>query len=138
LFFNPEIFTDQFTTPLPEVVDNVITSCPIDTRKPLYRNIVLSGGSTMFSHFARRLERDISLITGARIAKSRSISKGLEVKDIEVNVMQHDMQRYAVWFGGSMFGSTPEIYNVSISKADYEEKGPGVARHSKVFGAMTM
>jgi len=30
------------------VVDRSIVSCPIDTRRALYSNIVLSGGSTMF------------------------------------------------------------------------------------------
>jgi len=45
LFFNPEIFSNQFTTPLPDVVDQVIQSCPVDTRRPLYGNVVLSGGS---------------------------------------------------------------------------------------------
>ena len=34
--------------PLPEVVDQSILKCPIDTRRRLYNNIVLSGGSTMF------------------------------------------------------------------------------------------
>ena len=33
--------------------------CPIDTRRALYQNIVLSGGSTMFKDFGRRLQRDI-------------------------------------------------------------------------------
>jgi len=138
LFFNPEIFTSQFTVPLPDVVDNVIQSCPIDCRRPLYKNIVLSGGSTTFQHFGRRLERDIQVRTKERIDRSRAISKGLDVKDIEVNVISHAMQKYAVWFGGSMLGATSEFYNVCISKADYDEKGPGVARHSKVFGAMTL
>jgi len=100
LFFNPEIFTNQFTTSLPDVVDAVIQSCPIDTRRNLYKNVVLSGGSTMFTHFARRLERDIQIKTKERVDRSRKMSKSdLQIKDIEVNVLSHSMQRYAVWFG---------------------------------------
>ena len=30
-------------------------------------------------------------------------------------VITHQMQRYAVWFGGSMLASTPEFYQVSGS-----------------------
>ena len=30
-------------------------------------------------------------------------------------VITHQMQRYAVWFGGSMLASTPEFYQVSFS-----------------------
>jgi len=93
----------------------------------------------MFQHFGRRLERDIQVKTKERIDKSRQIAKGeIDVKDIEVNVISHPLQRYAVWFGGSMLSQTSEFYNVCISKADYLEKGPAVARHSKIFGAMTL
>lgn len=139
LFFNPEIFTNQFTTSLPDVVDQVIQSCPIDTRRNLYKNIVLSGGSTMFTHFARRLERDIQVKTKERVDRSRKMSKSdLQIKDIEVNVLQHSMQRYAVWFGGSMLGITPQYFNVASSKADYDEKGPSIARYSKIFGGITI
>ena len=30
----------------------------------------------------------------------------MQPKPIEVQVIQHQMQRYAVWFGGSMLAST--------------------------------
>ena len=42
VFFQPEIYSSDFTTPLPEVVDRAIATSPIDTRRALYRNIVLS------------------------------------------------------------------------------------------------
>ena len=38
----------KFTVPISETVDGVIQNCPIDVRRNLYGNIVLSGGSTMF------------------------------------------------------------------------------------------
>lgn len=49
IFFNPEIYSDEFTTPLPSVVDKCIQSAPIDTRRALYkvnmlRNIVVLEG----------------------------------------------------------------------------------------------
>jgi actin-related protein 3 len=59
VFFNPEIFSADFITPLPDVVDEAIVKCPIDVRRGLYKNIVLSGGTTMFKDFGRRLQRDI-------------------------------------------------------------------------------
>merc|ERR1712065_31482 len=59
MFFNPEIFSSNFLTPLPRVVDETVQSCPIDSRRGLYSNIVLSGGSTMFKDVGRRLQRDI-------------------------------------------------------------------------------
>ena len=55
--------------------------------------------------------------------------------NIDVNVISHHMQRYAVWFGGSMLASTPEFYRVCHTKAQYDEEGPRIARHNAVFSA---
>ena len=140
VFFNPEIFSSDFITPLPEVVDSAIVKCPIDVRRGLYKNIVLSGGTTMFKDFGRRLQRDINTrvktrmtANKARLASLASVSA--PPVDIDVNVVSHPMQRYAVWFGGSMLAHTPEFYRVCVTKAQYEEEGPRCARHSPVFSA---
>ena len=37
IFFNPEIFSSDFLTPLPEIVDGVIQQSPIDVRRGLYK-----------------------------------------------------------------------------------------------------
>ena len=39
IFFNPEIASSDYLTPLPEVVDNVIQVSPIDVRRGLYKVI---------------------------------------------------------------------------------------------------
>ncbi|PPS17241.1 hypothetical protein GOBAR_AA03332 [Gossypium barbadense] len=70
VFFSPEIYSSDFTTPLPVVIDKCIQSAPIDTRRALYKNIVLSGGSTMFKDFHRRLQRDLKKIVDARVLAS--------------------------------------------------------------------
>ena len=56
---NKKIHNPDIRTTLPQMVDDVITSCPIDTRRKLYNNIVLSGGNTVFKDFSRRLQRDV-------------------------------------------------------------------------------
>ena len=48
IFFHPEFKNPDFTVPISETVDSVVQNCPIDVRRGLYKNIVLSGGSTMF------------------------------------------------------------------------------------------
>jgi actin-related protein 3 len=37
IFFNPEIASSDFLTPLPDVVDSVVQNCPIDARRGLYK-----------------------------------------------------------------------------------------------------
>ncbi|CAH1453547.1 unnamed protein product [Lactuca virosa] len=70
IFFNPEIYDKDFTTPLPAVIDSCIQSAPIDTGRALYNNLVLSGGSTMFKHFQRRLQLETKKIVDARVLAS--------------------------------------------------------------------
>jgi actin-related protein 3 len=135
LFFNPSIFDDQFSDPLSVVVDNTIQGCPIDTRRRLYRNIVLSGGSTMFKDFHRRLQRDINRRCKERYDLTlQNLRPGAAAPaEIEVKVIQHRMQRFAVWFGGSMLGTLPQFYEMAHSREQYEEIGPSVARHNAMF-----
>ncbi|KAJ6665418.1 hypothetical protein lerEdw1_003258 [Lerista edwardsae] len=76
IFFHPEFANPDFTQPISEVVDEVIQNCPIDVRRPLYKNIVLSGGSTMFRDFGRRLQRDLKRTVDARLKLSEELSGG--------------------------------------------------------------
>lgn len=139
IFFNPEMANSEFLAPLSEIVDDCIQNSPIDVRRPLYKNIVLSGGSTMFRDFDRRLQRDIQRLVNARLKTSYSLSQGrLEPKPIDVQVLSHHMQRYAVWFGGSMLASLSEFYSTYChTKAQYDEWGPSICRHNPVFGTIS-
>ena len=76
IFFHPEFSNPDFNVPLSEAVDTVIQNCPIDCRRALYKNIVLSGGSTMFKDFGRRLERDLKRMVDARTKESEDASGG--------------------------------------------------------------
>lgn len=51
MFFNPEIIDQKYRESVDALVDKVIQLCPIDTRRKLYGNIALSGGSTLFKGF---------------------------------------------------------------------------------------
>ena len=76
-------------------MDSVVQNCPIDSRRGLYKNIVLSGGSTMFKvtfstrkkykvnvvfmqDFGRRLERDVKKFVNDRLDATKQIT-GQEV-----------------------------------------------------------
>jgi actin-related protein len=70
-FANPD-----FTVPISETVDQVVQNCPIDVRRGLYSNVVLSGGSTMFKDFGRRMERDLRRSVDARLKITEQLSGG--------------------------------------------------------------
>lgn len=138
MFFKPEIFNPNYSESLPEVVDKSILACPIDSRRGLYSNIVLSGGSTMFKNFGKRIERDVDNIVKNRLKKNRekhNLSEADSGKPVDVNVISHPKQRYAVWFGGSLLSSTSDFYKYCKTKAQYDEIGPSVARHNIAFKA---
>ena len=118
IFFNPEIYSSDFLTPLPVVVDGVIQSSPIDVRRGLYKNIVLSGGSTLYKDFGRRLQRDIKQLVDARIRASEQRSHGAKSGGLDVQVITHKRQRHGPWFGGSLLGQTPEFRSYCHTKAE--------------------
>lgn len=133
IFFNPEIASSDFLTPLPVVLDQVIQASPIDVRKGLYKNIVLSGGSTMFKDFGRRLQRDLKAIVNERITASEQLSRGTKSSGVEVEVISHRRQRNAVWFGGSLLAQTSEFQSYCHTKQDYDEYGPNIVRNFSLF-----
>ena len=58
LLFNPsDIGIHQMG--IPEAVDFVIKSCPEETQRWLYQNIVLIGGCSMIPNMRERVERDV-------------------------------------------------------------------------------
>jgi actin-related protein 3 len=95
----------------------------------------------MFKDFHKRLQSDIKKIVDERVAATNA-RHGVEVRvsaelqmlvlkfscsillkclidlfvfccqPIEVNVVAHPIQSYAVWFGGSVAASNPEFYEV--------------------------
>jgi actin-related protein 3 len=139
IFFHPEFANADYTTSISNVVDQVIQSAPIDNRRGLYKNIVLSGGSTMFNYFNRRLERDIKRLADARYNETLALTTGdFKPTPVDVSVISHPMQRYAVWFGGSMVASMPDFASACKTKAEYFEHGPSICRHiNPMFGSMS-
>ncbi|CAI5460272.1 unnamed protein product [Closterium sp. Yama58-4] len=131
VFFSPEIAVSNVGTSLAELVDAAVQTAAIDTRRSLYKNIVLSGGSTLFKDFGRRLQRDVKKAIEARMAGSSEP----KASDIEVTVVSHHLQEHAVWFGGSVVASSPGFQGVCTTRAAYLEHGPSVCRANRMISA---
>ncbi len=70
-----KVFDDSLKSGgLPEIIDKVIQKCPIDTRRKLYNNIILSGGNTVFKDFGRRLQRDVKKLTEGYVGTCNFVS----------------------------------------------------------------
>ena len=116
LFFNPEILNPEYTTPLASLVDPTIMHCPVDTRRGLFSNIVVAGGSTKFKGFDKRLQRDLNRLVKSRyeanlLAVKAKLNGNVEVqgKQMEVHVSGSKKREIASWLGGSYVASQVEV-----------------------------
>lgn len=116
LFFNPEILNPEYTTPLASLVDQTIMHCPVDTRRGLFSNIVVAGGSTKFKGFDKRLQRDLNRLVKSRyeanvLAVKAKLNGNVEVqgKQMEVHVSGSKKREIASWLGGSYVASRVEV-----------------------------
>ena len=133
IFFNPEIYSSDFLTPYQTIVDNVIQSSHRCAQR-LYKNIVLSGGSTLYKDFGRRLQRDIRHMVDARIKASEARSGGAKSGGLEVQVITHKRQRHGPWVRRQLARPDPAFKSYCHTKAEYDEIGPSIVRRFALLG----
>ncbi|GJD04691.1 actin [Colletotrichum higginsianum] len=90
---------------------NVVRRCDGSLRDGLYGNILLAGGNSLFPGLGSRLRRCLEEI---------------EDKGTKVNVVAPRNRAYSAWVGGSMLSELSAFRSMCISRAEYEEVGPGI------------
>jgi len=133
MFFHPEFMHPSWTKPLEQVVDECIQACPIHYRLKLYNNIVLSGGSTLFTGFDKRLQRNLQNVLDSRQAISNALHNRNDTQSCKVS--KNLVQAFAVWFGGSMIGSMDNFPQICKSREQYLEDGPSICRFNPIFNS---
>jgi len=88
-----------------------IMKCDVDIRRDLYKNTVLSGGSTMFPNVDARLNQELTALAPA---------------SIKVKVVAPPERKYSVWIGGSILSSLSTFQEMWVSKDMYDESGPSI------------
>ena len=88
-----------------------VSGSDIDIRKDLCKNIILSGGTTMYTGLADRLKSELTALA----------PPGAEMK-----VIASADRKFAVWKGASTFSSLSTFDASWITKADYEEHGASI------------
>mmetsp|Transcript_12859 Transcript_12859/g.15571 ORF Transcript_12859/g.15571 Transcript_12859/m.15571 type:complete len:377 (+) Transcript_12859:263-1393(+) len=94
-----------------------IMKCDVDIRADLYKNIVMSGGTTMYEGLADRLTKEMV---------------ALAPPTMEIKVIAPPERKYSVWIGGSILASLSTFQQMWISKEEYDESGPAIV-HRKCF-----
>jgi len=93
------------------LVYSSIMKCDIDIRKDLYKNIVMSGGTTMFDGIADRLFHEV---------------KSLAPSGNEIKIIAPPERKYSVWIGGSILASLSTFEEMWVTKEEYDEAGPAI------------
>jgi len=116
VLFQPS-FIGKESAGIEQLTYDSIQKCDVDIRRDLYTNIVLSGGTTMFTGIAERLNKEITALAPA---------------SIKVKVVAPPERKYSVWIGGSILSSLSTFQDMWIQKDEYDESGPGIV-HRKCF-----
>jgi len=93
------------------LVFDSIAKCDLDIKGDLYKNIVLSGGSTMYSQIEDRLSQEITSLAPASIS---------------AKIVAPPERKYAVWIGASIVGSLASFEEMWITRAEYDESGASI------------
>jgi len=88
-----------------------IMKCDVDIRKDLYANIVLSGGTTMFSQLDERMQKEMKILVP---------------QSMKVKIIAPPERKYSVWIGGSILSSLSTFSEMWVTKAEYDESGPSI------------
>jgi len=99
-----------------ERIYHSINKCDQDIRKDLYKNIVLSGGTTMFRKMQDRLRKEI-----VALAPSGSGANPLAPAE----------RKYSVWIGGSIIAALGSFDKMWVTKQEFQEAPEWV--HIKCF-----
>jgi actin-related protein len=100
-----------------QMVFNSIMDCDLDIRKDLFCNVVLSGGTTMFHGFGKRMQKELA---------------ELAPPTIRIRVLYPDDRKHSVFIGGSMLSDLDNFITMCVSKKEYVDQGPQII-HRKVM-----
>ena len=110
LLFQPDLYGKN-NDPLQTITTDSINDSDLDVRKDLAKNIILSGGTTMFEGLPERLKHEV---TSALPAGN------------DVRVVADAARKYSVWRGASTFTSLSSFASSWVSAAEYEELGASI------------
>ena len=106
--FNPRMLNKELPG-IHEAIDRSIKHCDLDARLELMKNIIVSGGSSMYKGLVERMTKEL-----------RALAEPA-VRD-EINIEAPTDRKFSVWCGGAVLAAQP-TFNEWVSKEDYEEEG---------------
>ena len=113
VLFTPDGIFNTTGESITKMVQNSVEACDYSTRRDIYCNILLCGGSTFFPGLGERLQAEL-VETGP----------WGEQTSVRVRVIETPERNYHVWIGGSIQASLTSFAASWVTKQEYEEYGP--------------
>lgn len=116
--FNPGLIKEGDETPgMHTMAYGTIGECDLDVRDDLAKNVILSGGTTLYAGLPDRVEKEL---------------EALYPKSGTVKIIASADRYYSVWTGGSTLSSLSTFEGQWITKDEYEENGAEIVHRKCV------
>ena len=112
--FKPSLIK-QSSQGIHEALFTTISACDVDMRKDLYKNIVVTGGSSLLPGLPERLAAEMRTLAPAAFA-------------VKVVAPPETERKFGAWIGGSILASMSSFESMWITKGEYDESGPGIVQ----------
>lgn len=107
LLFKPEL-NGKTCKSIQDLTHSCVKESDIDVRKDLLKNVIMSGGSTMYEGMADRLKSELTTLSPA---------------GSDIRIIASADRKFAVWKGASTLASLSSFGSSWMSAADYGEYG---------------
>lgn len=97
-----------------EIVNQSVTSSDEFIWKDLYKHVILTGASSLFSGLPQRVKSEVQSLAAVYGPKST------------VNVVAPEHREYSAWYGGSILGSLQTFASMWITRTEYDICGPDI------------
>ena len=118
ILFNPAIIGAEYGG-IQDCIFDCINKCDLDLRRDLYKEIVLTGGTTNTKNFGRRLVTELQHKVGEAKAKIKVYAP-----------LQRD---FIAWIGGSLLTSLEAFRPMWVTSKDYGEFGASILFRKSFF-----
>lgn len=106
-----------------EILFDTIQSADVDIRSTLFKQIVLSGGSSMYPGLPSRLEKELKQLWFTRVLHGDAS----RLDKFKVRIEDPPRRRHMVFIGGAVLANImADKDHMWISKQEWEEQGPQV------------
>jgi actin-related protein len=108
ILFNPKIIGKDIDG-LHTMLYKSVIQTDINIRRPLFSNIILSGGTSLLNNFDNRLSSELNKLV-----------------NIDIDIESTENRQYTTWLGGSILSGLPTFDSSWITKQEYNEYGNSI------------